>query len=104
GSGVQPRHLVGYHRPRPGILVPVEHDVIRRRPARAELPFPKLLAPRVEHPDPVAAVFAEPESILRIHVAAPWRRAGRRRLEQRDLAGLGVDAADLALAEIGEVD
>jgi hypothetical protein len=30
GSGVQPRDLVRYHRPGPGILVLVEHDIVRR--------------------------------------------------------------------------
>ena len=52
----------------------------------------------------VAAIFAEPEPILRIHVAAARRRPRRRRLEQRDFAGPGVDAADLSLPEIGGVD
>ena len=52
----------------------------------------------------VAAIFAEPEPVLRIHLAAARRRARRRHGEQLDLAGLGVDAADMLLAEVGEVD
>ena len=34
-------------------------------------PFLEAFGPRVEHPDPIAAVLAEPEAILRVHHAAP---------------------------------
>ena len=33
------------------------------------------LGPRVEHPDPIGAVLAEPEAVLRVHHAAPRPRA-----------------------------
>ncbi|HEY3891068.1 MAG TPA: hypothetical protein VGM00_03825, partial [Bradyrhizobium sp.] len=34
----------------------------------------------------IAAIFAQPETMLRIEVGAPWRGARRRGLEQRDFA------------------
>src|SRR6266550_7451462 len=100
GFGVEPRHLVCDHRPGPRILVLVEHDIIRRCPARVEFPFLELFGLGIEHPDPVATVLAEPEAILCIHIAAARSRARCRRLEKRDFAGLCIYAPDLSLTEI----
>ena len=45
---------------------------------------------------------AEPQPVLRVHHAAARRRGGRRRFEHLDLAGLGVDPADVPQTEVGE--
>ena len=63
----------------------------------------ELLVLVIEHSDPVATIFAEPEPVLRVHLAAARRRMRGRRLEEVDLAGLGVDAPDVPVREIGEV-
>src|SRR6185503_18759485 len=104
GLRVEARDLVVDHRAGPGFLVLVEGDVVGRRPARPDRPVPELAGLRVEHADLVAAVLREPEAILRVHLAAPRRgdRGAGRHLVELDLARSGVDAADVALAEIGE--
>ena len=103
--GIQPRHLVGHHRSGPGVLVPVEHDIVGRRPARVEFPFLELLwfscrTSRSGRRD-IRRTRADPAHPC-CRAAAPSAAlvSGNSATSPR----LGVDAADLALTEIGEKD
>src|SRR5258705_12952503 len=77
--------------------------VLRARPACRQEPFLKFLGFGVEHPYSVAAVFTEPEAILRVHHAATRPRAFGGSLVQRNFPGLRVYPADMFLADIGEI-
>src|SRR5215467_11650120 len=101
---VQPRDEVGDHRPGPRLVVPVDHDVVRRGPARRDVPVPELAGARVEHAYPVAAVLREPQAVLGVDHAAARRDHLRVRgdLVELHLARLRVDAPDVAPAEVGE--
>src|SRR5262249_6725489 len=70
---------------------------------RRHRPLLELVGARVEHPDAIAVVLAEPEAILAVHHAAA--RSGSRgwRFEDPDLAGLRVDAAHVPGAEDEEI-
>ena len=88
---------------RPDVAVPVRRHVVRPRAGRRNLPFLKALAPRVEHPDAIAVVLAEPQAILGIHHPAAGAGARRGRLEDPDLAAHGIDSTDVFGAEHEEV-
>src|SRR3989442_11141029 len=88
--------------PRPRLAVLAVGDVVGRRPWRRRGPLLERLRARVEHGDPVAAVLAEPETVLGVYHAAARGRARRRRREERDLPGPGVDAPDVLLGEVRE--
>src|SRR5258708_24083037 len=74
GFGVEPRYLVAQHRTGPGLFVLVSDDVVGRRPFWRDRPFPELPGFGVEHADAIAAIFTEPQPVLRIHGAPAWRR------------------------------
>src|SRR5207253_8997169 len=84
---------------RPDLAVPVRRHVVRPRAGRGNRPLLKALAPRVEHPDAIAVVLAEPQAILGIHHPAAGTRVRRGRLEDPDLAALGIDSTDIFGAE-----
>src|SRR5438067_1048758 len=54
-------------------------------------------------PPSPARLLAEPRTVLRVHQPASRSGSRRRRLEDFDLAGLRVDAADVLSAEHEEV-
>src|SRR5262249_16331561 len=73
---------------RPDFTVLVDRRVVRPRSGSGRGPFFEALGASVEHSDPVAAVFAEPETVLSVHHAAARTRIVGRSLEDSDLAGL----------------
>src|SRR5437867_2941404 len=102
GLRIEPQNAIGQHGARPRLAVLVVRDVVGRRPRRRRGPLLERLRARVEHGDPVAAVLAEPETVLGVHHAPARGRARRRRREERDLPGPGVDAPDVLLGEVSE--
>src|SRR4051812_26034084 len=67
GLGIEPRYLVGRHRTGPHFAgVFAWHDVIGSGPRRRQRVLFDGCGLRVEHPDAVAAILSEPETVLRI--------------------------------------
>src|SRR5713101_5479460 len=101
--GVEARHAVGQHRPRPRLAVLAGDGVIGCAPRRRHLPLRDALGLGIEHADGVALIFGEPQSAFVIDAAAP--RAGvrsRRRVDGR-IPGLGVELDDVAGREVEQI-
>jgi hypothetical protein len=69
--------------------------VQRQRPLR------ELLRRGVEHRDLVAPIFGDQDAVLVVDVHAPRSPIGGRKRVPCDLAGLGIDLANVAMCELG---
>ncbi len=68
--GVHPYDVVVVHAAAPREPRIVENRVVDVGPRSSDRPFLKLLGSGVEHRDPVASEFSEPQAVLRVHVTS----------------------------------
>src|SRR6185436_19276717 len=69
----------------PHVPIFVAGHIVGPRTGRRHRPLLKHFLASIEHPNPIAVVLAEPETILRVHHPATRPRAGRRCFVDGDL-------------------
>ena len=70
-AGFEPQDAIVVLAPGPHIAVFVERHIVGPGARGRREPFLEAFRSRIEHPDSIGAVLAEPETPLRVHHAAP---------------------------------
>ena len=101
---IEARNAIGQHRSGPRFSVFIHDNIIRSAPRRWQHPFLDMFGLRVEHADCVAAVFREPEAVLRVYAAAARSRIGNRRAIHGELPSLRIELADVPGGEVQQIE